>query len=637
MSKPRGPGAAATDVSTPATAGAPDLTGREAALPRGGREAAHARSSRLRESPWVAEAAVLVGFLAAGVLVTWPRATFLAGRLPANSDQAQYVWNMWWIAHVLTHPGNPWFTSYLAAPVGVPLGLDTLMPLLGVVMAPVTLLFGPSASYNLLVIVMPGLAGYAMYRLARLWLPDRTGPLARVGALAAGAFYGLSGMVTFQAWAHLHTAAGCVFLPLVVEAAVRLRRDPTVRRGVILGVAAGTAMLVDQQFAVLAVILAALVLLPWLLRELGAAQLRAVAASTVTAAVISAPQLIAIVQEAADGSTAPKSTDYTKFAAELPSLFAPSPRLARYGATALAHVYRAHTTGESLATFGAVLTVLTVFGLVVSWRRGSARLLGVLWLGSAVLALGPTLDLVGHQFVPLAVTWQGRPMSLLMPYTWLIHVPGMTLFHEADRFAFPGLIGAALLAGAAVDWLRRHARPALIAAVVLGALEAGWPGLPHQLTMPTTLPSVDRPITADHSGSIVVDVPFGIIGRPMDWGIRNSAAALVLATADGHPRAMSYGPLAVPATVAAMKRHAFYAGLVAAREGVRITPGQIAAAGADLRSLHVGWVLVWGYRWEHATGFHVTGGYHYGAIFRYLGQTGFHVDFTADDVVVYRP
>jgi hypothetical protein len=443
-------------------------------------------------------------------------------------------------------------------------------------------------------------------------------------------------MVTFQAWAHLHTAAGCVFLPLAVEAAVRLRRGATVRRGVILGVAVGTAMLVDQQFAVLAVILAALVLLPWLVREFGAAPLRAVAASTVTAAVISAPQLIAIIQEAADGSTAPKSADYTLFAAELPSLFAPSPRLVRYGATALGHVYRAHTTGESLATFGAALTVLAVFGLVVSWRRRGARLLGVLWLGSAVLALGPTLYLAGHQFVPLAITWQGQPMSLLMPYTWLIHVPGMTLFREADRLAFPGLIGAALLAGAAVDWLGRHTRPALVAVVALGALEAGWPGLPHQLTMPTTLPGVDRPISADHSGSIVVDVPFGIIGVPRDWGIRNSAAALVLATEDGHPRAMSYGPLAVPATVAAMQRHAFYAGLVAARKGARITPGQIAAARADLRSLHAGWVLVWGYRWERATGFHVTGGYHYSAIFRYLGQTGFHLDYTADDVVVYR-
>ena len=634
MSEPRGH--AATDASTATTVKPLDRSEPTAGLVGEGQVPGPGLRWLWGRS-WVAEAAVLGGFLAAGVLVTWPRATYLAGTLPADNDQGQYVWNMWWIAHVLTHPGNPWFTSYLAAPVGIPLGLDTLTPLLGLVMAPVTLLFGPSASYNLLAIVIPGLAGYAMYRLARLWLPGRAGPLARAGALAAGAFYGLSGMVTFQAWVHLHTAAGCVFLPLAVEAAVRLRRDATVRRGAILGVVVGAAMLVDQQFAVLALILAGLVLLPWLARQHGAVQLRAVAASAVTATVISAPQLIAIVQEAADGSMTPKSDDYTLFAAQLPSLFAPSPRLASYGLAGLAHGYRAHTTDEGLATFGVVLTVLAVFGLVVSWRRGSARLLGVLWLGCAVLALGPTLDLAGHQFVPLAINSQGRPMSLLMPYTWLIHVPGMTLFREAERLALVGLVGAALLAGAAVDWLGRHARPAIIAVVVLGALEAGWPGLPHQPTMPTALPRVDRPIAADHSGSIVVDVPLGILGTPKSWGVRNSPLALVLATADGHPRAMSYGPLAVPTTVAAMQRHAFYAGLVAVREGVRITPAQIAAARADLRTLHIGWVLVWLHRWERLTGFRVPGGYHYPGIFRYLSQAGFHVGFRADDVVAYRP
>ena len=200
-----------------------------------------------------------------------------------------------------------------------------------------------------------------------------------------------------------------------------------------------------------------------------------------------------------------------------------------------------------------------------------------------------------------------------------------------------GLIGAALLAGAAVDWLRHHARPVIIAVVVFGALEAGWPGLPHQRTMPTTLAAVDRPIAADHSGSIVADVPFGILGTPKAYGIRTSPLALVLATADGHPRAMSYGPLAVPTTVAAMKRHAFYAGLVAAQSGNPITPGQIAAARADLRTLHVGWVLVWLRRWERLTGYRVPGGYHYSIIFRYLGQTGFHIGFQADNVVVYRP
>ena len=34
-----------------------------------------------------------------------------------------------------------------------------------------------------------------------------------------------------------------------------------------------------------------------------------------------------------------------------------------------------------------------------------------------------------------------------------------------------------------------HTFPTVIAVVVFGALEAGWPGQPHQLTMPTALPS----------------------------------------------------------------------------------------------------------------------------------------------------
>ena len=35
-----------------------------------------------------------------------------------------------------------------------------------------------------------------------------------------------------------------------------------------------------------------------------------------------------------------------------------------------------------------------------------------------------------------------------MPYTWLMRIPGLSAFREADRFALLGLVGAALLAGA---------------------------------------------------------------------------------------------------------------------------------------------------------------------------------------------
>ena len=576
---------------------------------------------------WPFQLALLACYLAAGIAATWPRASYLTGRLPPGSDQGEYVWNMWWIAHQVVHLGNPWFTGTLAAPAGVQLGFDTLTPLLGLVMTPVTLLFGPSASYSLLVIVTPGLACYAMWRAARLWLRSPA------GAIAAGAFFGLSGMFAFQDWYHLHTAAGCVFLPLALETAVLLRRDASIRRGVILGLVLGASMLVDQELSVLAVILAAGVLIPWLVRTPGAVAYRSTAAGAVTGVVVASPQLITMVQALAAGHSEPGTAQYVKFAAQLPSLFAPSPRLAHYGLTGLANIYRQHIAIEALATFGVVLTALAALGLAVSWQRRGARALGALWLGCAALALGPTLYLGNRQFIPLAQTWHGQQVSLLMPDTWLIRLPGLSSFREPDRLALLGLVGAAILAGAAVEWLVPRSRLALIGVAVLAAFEAGWPGPPG--TMPTALPAVDRPIAADHSGSIVVDVPFGIRGIP-SYGKAISPLALVLATADGHPRAASYTSWVPRPTLAGIRGHAFYTGLADARVGKPISAAHIAAARQDAAALHIGWLLVWTRHWMtlHRAQHHRL---HYGAIYQYLAATGFRLDYRADGVKVYRP
>src|SRR5580692_11264434 len=257
--------------------------------------------------PWARELAVLAAYLAAGVAATWPLASYLTGKLPASRDVAVYVWDMWWVAHQIIHLHNPWSTSYLAAPGGLQLGYHTLVPLLGAAMAPVTLAFGPSASYNLLVIAVPGLAAYAMYRVARLWLPTLS------GAIAAGAFFGLSAMLTYQAWYHLNIAYGTAFLPLTLEAAVRLRRGLTIGRGVIPGVVVGASALVNQESAVMALILAVLALALWLAgrrpRATAVIRPRAVAVAGMAGAVVASPQLIAMVQQARAGGNATSATD----------------------------------------------------------------------------------------------------------------------------------------------------------------------------------------------------------------------------------------------------------------------------------------------------------------------------------------
>lgn len=588
---------------------------------------------RLAASRCLPDAMMLAIFLVAGVAATWPRASYITGVLPMNrldQDQVQYVWSFWWVAHQLTHFGNPWLTRYLAAPVGVRLGYDTLMPLLGAVMAPVTLTAGPSFSYNLLVTLAPGLAAYAMYRAARLWLPGRAGPIA------AGAFFGYSGMLTSQAWFHLHTAMGCVFLPLALETTVKLRRAPGQARGILAGLVIGACVLVDVEMALLAVTIAVLVLLPWLLRKPGWPQLRAVAAALVTATVLAAPQLLAMMWTGGRGGPAPPPrSNYVRYAAELPGLFAPSPRLGDYGLTGLASLYSAHTSHEQVATFGVVLSLLALTGIVVTWRRPASRKLGLLWLGTAALALGPAVCVGNHEYVPLAQTWRGVRVSLLMPYTWLVRIPLLSSFREADRLALLGLVGAALLAGAAVGWLRRRAWPLLILVAALGVLEAGWPGL-GEGTVPAAMPALDRPIAADHSRSVVVDVPFMIRG-PHAYGDLVAPYSLVLATADGHPRAMSISSAVPQRTIAGIRSHPFYAGIVAVEAGRAVPAVQVAAGRLDARELDVGWVLVWPPEWPHP-GFRgpPKPGLPLGAVRSYLKRTGFVFSYRANGVSVYR-
>jgi hypothetical protein len=605
------------DGSAIAEAGSP-----HAADPRGLRPDGLSRLRAVTRHPVTAHLAVLVGFTAAGIAVAWPRASYLPGRLPYSRDAGSYVWGFWWIAHQVEHLGSPWFTRAIAAPVGVQLGLHALMPLPGLLMMPVTVIFGPSASYNLLCVAMPGLLCYAAYRVARLWLPSQ------VGAIAAGAFFGLSSMLTWRSWYHLNLAAGVLFFPLALEAAVRLRRRPGWRQAVVLGLAVGGAMLTDLEMAVLVIIMVGTALVPWLLGRPTAAKLWPAALAALVGGLFASPQIIAVIQQTRSGGATPPlhalSTSYVVSGVNLTNMFALSPRVNDLGLEGLGVIYRG-PVGDGISTFGLVLTVLAVLGLVLAWRRRSARLLALLWLGCAVLALGAVLKIGSHLFTPAAEEFNGQRVSTIMPYTWFVRLPVLSGFREANRIMMLGIMPAALLAGAAVDWLRYHAARAIVGVAVLGALEAGWSGNTSIGIMPTALPALDRPIAADHSSSIVVDVPFGIRGGTNFTGAGFAPEAEVLATGDGHPRAIGFVSRVPTPTVTAIGRHAFYAGLMTIQDWRNNTPAEIAQARLDARHMNVGWVLVWS-----------TGG-RTPALIQFLRETGFRFAYQADGVRVYRP
>ena len=365
--------------------------------------------------------------------------------------------------------------------------------------------------------------------------------------------------------------------------------------------------------------------------------------TAVAAVVVGSPQIAAMeAQTRSGGAYIPPhlvNYYYARSAAYLPSMFLASPRLASLSSV-LRPITSPGATGDGVPTFGLVVTLLAVLGLAVFWRRRTAWLFAVIWLGSAALALGTTLRIGNHVYLPLGQEWEGVKVSDIMPFTWWVRLPGMAGFREPARILMMGFPAAAMLAGAGVYWLRKHSR-VLFVVLLAAALELGWQGSSAPALMATSLPRLDRPIAADHSSSIVVDIPFGIRGGvPLpDEGAGFNPEIQVIATADGHPRAIAYLSRIPPQVLRQITAHPFYGDLLSLQRGsprlmaaVLGHPGQgplgraaaasIIAARKDAHRMGVGWVLVWT---------KIPG------VRDYLALTGFRFDYQAAGVSVYRP
>ena len=674
--EPGGAAATGTTTKTDEPASDPAEANAEAPSPAGSTAGGGRRGAvrRALGHTWVHHLILILVYQGAGIAATWPRFTWLAdGKMPATSDVSSYVWNLWWAEHSLVHLHNPFFTTFMAAPVGTHVAFSTLMPLAGWIMAPVTAVYGPSASFALLTIITPGLLCYAMYRAAKLWLNQP-------GAIVAGAFFGLASMLLWQNWYHVNIAIGTIFLPVTIEAAVRFRRNPRIASAVMLGIALGASILVNQETTIVALVLAIFILIPRLVgaiirnRPLFRRAVWPLSLGALIGFVVALPQLIGMLQQIIAGGGNPPigqlALNYAQFGVSLPTLFSPSPRLANFGLGHLASsysYYNAEQVLEGLPTFGAVLTAVALLGIAVGWRKRTTWAWVGLWLGCAVLALGTSLTVgkncvisagiyhrpgkvYGHfctQYLPLMnhleatkVVYKGGPpggiwkpvvVSDLMPYSWLVRIPGLSGLREADRFALVGLIGAAMLAGLVVQFLSKRwiTWPLIGAIVVLGALEAGWSGAPHTSpgypsnfgyhgTMQSALPGLDRLITKDHSGSIVVDVPFGLRGGVGVTGQPIAPSALLIATHDEHERAIAYTAWVSKLANKGIAKHAFYRYLYVAEKAGPLYPTRLAAARADVKKMHVGWVVQWRNVW---TDHHQWGRYR--RLTKYLENVGF--------------
>ncbi len=158
----------------------------------------------------------------------------------ACTDAGRMVWFLQWVATALAHGHNPLYSSYLFHPGGINLLSDTSVPALGVVLAPVTWLFGPVVSMNVANTLIPVADAMALFIVAHRYV--RWTPAAFVGGLA----FGFSVFVIPQlayGWLNLTSIFLLPFLVATLEELLIRQRRPAWRSGLALG-----AMVVVQFF-----------------------------------------------------------------------------------------------------------------------------------------------------------------------------------------------------------------------------------------------------------------------------------------------------------------------------------------------------------------------------------------------------
>jgi hypothetical protein len=431
-------------------------------------------------------AVVVVSYFIIGCAAFWPVVPGFSHHLLSRyNDLGLTSWFIGWVPHALLHGQNPFFSRYLFVPDGVNLAQNTEAPLLGLVMAPVTLMFGPVVSTNLLMVFsMPlsATAAFVVLRKWRVWIP---------AAALGGLLYGFSPFMLGQADAHpvFIFAPLPPFIALTVANIIQRRGSPR-RLGLQLGLLVSAQYLIDQEIVATVALLTCVAIVCVLIR--GEAPFRDVVRN---AAVPAATALVVIVVILAypvwmllagpqHVSTPPWPTvnpyHYDLFSFVGPGQF----QRVALGLRSLG-IRVSSKTGP--VEYGGYIGIpLIVLGGFFAWRsRRSPRMqLVVVLLGvSALLSLGPYLSVDGHQ------------TRIPLPFLLLVHLPLLDNL-LASRLAFEtGSFLAAVIAFGLDDGrrvsprTRTHSRnrerrirrrsSALLAGVTLivivGSLLPKWP------------------------------------------------------------------------------------------------------------------------------------------------------------------
>jgi hypothetical protein len=171
----------------------------------------------------------------------------------ACGDPAQEVWFIAWPAWAVAHGANLFFSHAVNVPFGANLLSNTSGTLIGVVLSPITWLWGPVVATNVALTLAPAVSAWGC------WLAVRSFVTWKPAAVVAGLIYGYSSaIVTSLIFSHVSvTVLPIPPLLFVVLYRIVARQDRTpVRDGLVLAALIVAQFLISPEVLVMCALLA---------------------------------------------------------------------------------------------------------------------------------------------------------------------------------------------------------------------------------------------------------------------------------------------------------------------------------------------------------------------------------------------
>jgi hypothetical protein len=117
--------------------------------------------------------AALIAYAAITVALFWPilanlsTSTLAPNILRPDQDRLHFIWNFWWERKSLFSGNNVFYTNYMFAPAGTSLAFQTLDFVDAALNAPLAVLLGELAAYNLVIVASFAISGFTAFLLGK--------------------------------------------------------------------------------------------------------------------------------------------------------------------------------------------------------------------------------------------------------------------------------------------------------------------------------------------------------------------------------------------------------------------------------------------------------------------------------------